>query len=143
MTLPVSRGRGGFQKPIQLSLFIRDELADGRETWAQQLYGDYTDAVEKIPLKVRQVRGKPGRPRIGAKRQVISYEGFRNYLYVMRRLGLIEYVTTPTGEILTEQALNKGGQPAPYLAERRYFRANPSELDNPAWSNIWEAYRSI
>ena len=139
--MAVTRQRGGFKKPVQLSLYIRDQLADGRETWAQQLYGDYVTAAQSTRLKVRQ--RLIGRPRIGAKRQIISYEGFRSYLYVMRRLGLVEYVTTPTGEIQTEPAEGKGGQPAPYLAERRYFRANPGELGNPAWANIWEAYRSI
>ena len=134
MTLPRARKRGGFVKPIQLSIFIRDQLTGGVETWGYDLYKMYKEAAQAIPTARK------------TKRKVISYNGFQHYLYVLRRLGLIEYVLTPEGEILSDTAHEKGGPDAalaPQLAPTRFFRAIPDRLNDPAWGNIWEAYREI
>lgn len=134
MVTPRSRKKGGFIKPIQLSLFIRDQLVDGTETWGYDLYKMYKETAQAIPTARK------------TKRKVISYNGFQHYLYVLRRLGLIEYVTTPDGEILSDTAHEKGGPdaaPAPQLAPTRFFRAVPGRLGDPAWGNIWKAYEGI
>lgn len=128
--MQVAPSRGGFRRPIQLSLWIRDQLAGGRETYAGELYGDYSAAVRTIPL----ARGRRG------IRKPISYHGFLCYLYAMRELGLIEYVMT-NDEVYEEEAQDKGGNPAPYLAKRRYFKANMSNIGDSAWANIWQAYK--
>lgn len=129
MERAIEPGRGGFRRPIQLSTWIRDELADGRETYAQQLYGGYSAAVRAIPF----ARGRKG------TRKPISYHGFLSYLYALRQLGLIEYVMS-NGDVYEEEAMDKGGNPAPHLAKRRYFRADISRLGDAAWENIWLAY---
>lgn len=120
---------GGFAKPIQLSLFIRDFLADGRETWAQNLYAAYKQAVQAIPSKKKAA----------GKRRVISYAGFRTYLYKARKIGLIEYVTLPDGSLKTDTAVDKAGNFAPYLAKAIFFQAVLSRINDPAWSNLQEA----
>lgn len=128
---PLSRSKGGFQRPIQLSVFMRDQLSSGLETYGLALYEDYKTAMQSIPAK-------QGR----AKRRVISYGGFRTYLYVFRRLGLIEYVTDAKGKIKEEVAMDSShAKDAPYLMPRKYFRAAPGRLDDSAWINPWFAYR--
>ena len=140
MTLPRGRQHGGFIKPIQLSLFIRDALADGRETWGYNLHQAYVTAARAIPTAR------------GGKRRVINYNGFQHYLYVLRRLGLIEYVTDEKGNLKTETPTNKRGDwatddgtqtGAPYIAEVIFFRAVLSRINDPAWANIWAAYEKI
>ncbi len=111
---------------LQLSLFIRDYLADGKESWAHAIYGAYALAVLETPLH----RGR-------GRRKVISYHGFLNYMYMLRKLGLIEYVLED-GEIKTDEALDKGGNPAP-LAKRQYIRAVMDRLGDPAWHNLHRA----
>jgi len=129
--MTTGRPKGGFRRPVKLSTWIRDKLAGGATYHAYGLYGDYVNEVGSIPLS-----------RNRGKRHVIGYRGFvSSYLYVLRQLGLIEYVTDEQGNVLEEEALDKGGNPAPYLAKRRYFRAVASRLSDPAWENIWEAYR--
>ena len=116
-------GKGGFRRPIQLSTWLRDRLSDGRMVHALEVWGDYKASALAIPL----VRG--------GKRKPISYQGFRTYLYVLRRLGLIEYLRTPEGEILTGEAADKGGNPAPQLARRRYFTIVLGKASSPAWGD--------
>ena len=124
--------RGGFRRPVQLSLWIRDHLSDGQETWAYRLYGDYSNEMRAIPLSRKR-----------GLRKVMKYESFLHYLYILRRLGLIEYVTTAGGEIYQETAEDKGGTERDYLAPRNYFRAVLSRIGDSAWNQIWDAYRGI
>lgn len=113
---------------LQLSLFIRDYLANGEESWAYEIYREYKKAAQAIPMH----RGK-------GKRKVISSDGFRDYMYMLRRLGLIEYLRTTTGEIDTDEAVDKSGAPAPHLAPKHFIRANMSRINDPAWHNPHKA----
>lgn len=133
---------GGFAQPIQLSLFIRDFLADGRETWAFNLYRAYKEAVERTPLskkKPRRRKRPDGTYAVTSGRHCIKYEGFRTYLYKARKLGLIEYVTLPDGSLRKETAVDKAGNYAPHLVEAIFFRAVPGRLGDSAWSNLQQA----
>ena len=124
---------GGFRRPVQLSTWIRDQLADGRETHAYALYGDYVTLMKELPLARKRGR-----------RSLIKPESFRNYLYILRRLGLIQYVIDPsTGKPREEMALDKGGNPAPQMAMRLYIRANMARIGDPAWEQIWDAYEAM
>jgi len=113
---------------IQLSTFIRDSLADGQESWAYEIYNAYRDAVQAVPLH----RGR-------GKRKVISYHGFLNYMWMLRRLGLIIYLRDPVGEIDTEPAVDKSGAPAPHLAPKHFIQADVSKIGDPAWQNPHKA----
>ncbi len=129
MTLPrLNKGRGGFLKPISLGLFIQEQLAMGSRS-GYTLYADYKAAAQATP-----------RAR-GGKRHVINYNGFMHYLYLARRLGLVDYETNPDGSILEEEAHDKGGNPAPQLAPSRFFRITGPGRSDSAWSNLWAALR--
>jgi len=109
---------------LQLSVFIQGYLANGQKSWAYEIYGAYRTAAEGIPLH----RGK-------GKRKVISYHGFLNYMYMLRKLGLIEYLRDAAGEIDSEEAVDKSGAPAPHLAPKHFIRADMSRIGDPAWQN--------
>ena len=119
---------GGFMKPVQWGLWIRDTLADGHQTWGYQLYSDYANHSRSFPIRGR------------GKRRVASYRTFTTYLYVLRELGLIEYIRDETGEILKEEAHGKDGNPTPDLAPRHYFRAVMNRINEQAWGDPWFAY---
>lgn len=106
---------------IQLSLFIRDFLADGEESWANEIYTAYKKAVEALPRH----RGR-------GKRKVISYHNFLNYMYMLRKLGLIDYLRTD-GEIDTEVSSK------PYLAPKHFIQADMSRIGDPTWNNPHKA----
>ena len=108
---------------IQLSTFIHDYLAGGQESWAFEIHQAYKTAMLATP-----------RHR-GGKRRVISYSSFLNYMYILRKLGLIEYLRDPEGEIDTEPAQDRLGAPAPHLAPRHFIQANMSRINDPAWYN--------
>ena len=109
---------------IQLSTFIRDFLAERPGgTWAFNIHQGYKEAVLAEP-----------RHR-GGKRRVISYHSFLNYMYILRKLGLIEYLRDEAGNISTEQAYTSVGEPAPQLNPRHFIRANMSRINDPAWQN--------
>jgi len=138
--MAIERARGGFVKPIQLSLYIRDQLAAGAEFWGNELYSMYKEAIQKAYRAIDEAR--PPKRRKG-KRKIISYAGFRIYLYVLRRLGLIEYILED-GEIKGDVPLLKDGiTDAPFLSKTHYFRAVISRINDPAWQNIWQAYKGI
>lgn len=129
MTLPrLNKGRGGFLKPISLGLFIQEQLAMGSRS-GSVLYADYKAAAQAFP-----------RAR-GGKRHIINYNGFMHYLYLARRLGLVDYETNPDGSILEEEAHDKGGNPAPQLAPSRFFRITGPGRSDSAWQNLWAALR--
>lgn len=131
MTIPTFVSRGGFRKPIQLSLFIRDYLLTQGDTWGFNLYAAYKQAAQAIP-----------RSRKKGKRHVITYPNFITYLYVLRRLGLIEYTIDPsTGKIKEDTAVDKAGNYAPYLSKTHYFHIVAGRSGDSAWSNIWLAYK--
>ncbi len=96
--------KGGFNKPIQLSEWIRRSLYDGHATWAQEPYGQYKDAVQSLPVRML----KTGRPRAGGRREVVSYEGFRTYIYLLHRIGLIEYIQVPPSQAVPQYKRRKG-----------------------------------
>lgn len=129
--LPRTRQIGGHRRPILLSSWLYNQLSGGAEFKGQKLYAEYKKAMWSFPL-VRK-RGK---------RKVVSYNGFMHYVYILRRLGLIEYMRDAAGNIIEEEAKDKGGSPAPQLARVRYFRAVPDKLGDPAWEGIREAYRT-
>lgn len=124
--------KGGFMRPLSLSLFIRDYLMQHGESWGFDVYQAYKEEAQGIPL----ARGK-------GKRKVISASGFRNYMWVMRHLGLIEYVTNPDGTTKTAPAVDKSGAPAPHLADAIYIRIILGREGDSAWTNIWKAYRGV
>lgn len=104
---------------LQLSLFIRDYLVDQGNSWAHAIYRAYTMAAEAIPKH----RGK-------GPRKTANYHSFLNYMYILRQLELIELVSEeprPTED--------RAGQPNPQLSRRRYYRAAPGRLGDPAWNN--------
>lgn len=109
---------------LQLSTFIRDYLSGGQESWAHEIHQAYKKEITALPKQ----RGK-------GKRKVISYSGLLNYMWMLRKLGLIEYQRTPEGEIDTEEATDKSGAPAPHLAPRHFIRANMGRINDPAWNN--------
>ena len=122
-------GAGGWPEGrLQLSTFIQNYLSSGEESWAYDIYRTYKKAAQDIPLR----RGKRAR-------RVISYHGFLNYMWMLRRLGLITYLRDREGEIDTEEAVDKSGAPAPHLAPKHFIRADMGKINDPAWGNPHKA----
>lgn len=127
MVYPIKPRIGGwYPGRIQLGPFIRDFLSGGQESWEHEIYQAYKKAAKAIPV----TKGKRK-----LERKVISFEGFRAYMHMLRKLGLVEYLRTPTGEIDTEEAVGRGGQSAPYLAPRHFVQAVMSRIGDSAWQN--------
>lgn len=95
------------------------------ESWSQDIYGAYVAAVSIIPRQ----RGK-------ARRTHINYQGFLTYAYMLRRLGLIEYIPgadtleVPGEAIKTDVPYNPN-----LISKRHYVRLVPDRLGDPAWNN--------
>ena len=134
MTLPHNPNVGGWSPGrLQLSLFIQDFLSGGKVTWAYEIYSAYREAVFSEPTR----RG-------GKKRKAISYAAFSNYMYMFRRLGLIEYVTDDTGAIQAEDP-KRGNVDEPWVddpaagtrggAKRQMIRMVSGKESDSAWSN--------
>jgi len=118
---------------LQLSLFIQDFLSGGKVTWAYEIYSAYRKAVFAEPTH----RG-------GKRRKAISYAAFSNYMYMFRRLGLIENAVDSAGQPITEvpkrgnvdedwvddpAAGTKGG------ARRQMVQMVSGKESDSAWSN--------
>lgn len=143
MTLPpYSPARGGFHKPALIGPWILGKLSGGRETWSQELYGEWKDEMLAIPLAVYQ-RAKQRKPRVGGKRKVMSFHSFRVYIYMLFRLNLIEYVRNPNGSIKEDDAHFKDGSVNPKLPKTQFFHAVPGNLGSGDWDNVWSSYRGI
>lgn len=138
---------GGFARPIQVSLFIRDYLADGTETWAFNLYKAYKEEVQAQRRNIDTGRMEYVYPYKrknlqNVRRKVCSYGSFRTYLYKARQLGLIEYVDPGSHDT---QPMTKGGEYAQradesfYLERLLYFRAVLDHLNDSAWQNLQAA----
>lgn len=123
--------RGGFRRPIKFGPFIRDFLSVNPETWAYEVYRAYKEALEAIPLSRKR-----------GKRRVPSYHSFSKYLWILRQLGLIEYVMTPEGEIKMESSLDHAGVETEWTGQHPLliFRAVAGELGNLNWEYPWQAY---
>lgn len=118
---------GGFSTGrIQLSLFIRDYLNGVSESWAEDIHGAYAAAVVAIPKR----RGK-------ARRKYISYLGFFSYMYMLQKLGLVEYVPGPDTAVIPGQSIKTGPSSVPHLTKykRHYVRIVADRVNDPAWSN--------
>jgi hypothetical protein len=143
---PVVPLRGGWTGDrLQLSTWIREQLQGGDIAWAQRLHRDYVEAMAATPLKTRARTG-PGRPAKGGKRKTISSEGFRMYVYILKKLGLIERVENPGISEEPEVRVKRGAVATrvhPDLSKRQFFRAVLSRLNDPAWENPQEAYRNM
>jgi len=133
---------GGYAQPFQLSLFIRDYLADGRETWAFDLYRAYRELVDSTPYSKKKQRSRKrpdGSVYLKSGRHCISYAGFRSKLYMARKAGLIEYVLNADGTVKEEPAVDTAGNYAPHLAKTRFLRIVPGREGDPGWSNLQRA----
>lgn len=129
--------RGGWPEGrLQLSLFIKDFLADREDSWAQEIYSSYKTAAEQQPKR----RGK-------GKRKTSSYHSFLVYMTILRRLGLIEYVPGPDSEAVSGLSIKTEETDAPWLEidgrppKRHYVRAVTGSLGDPAWNNPQKALR--
>lgn len=135
MTLPRQPHIGGWSPGrLQLSTFIRDSLAQVEATWGYSIYSAYRKAMKEEPTR----KGKK-------KRRAISFASFSNYMYLLRRLGLIEYVLDDDGEIVTEDP-ERGNVPGELWvddedagikggAKRQLIRIVPGKVGDPAWIN--------
>jgi len=131
--MTTGKPRGGFFHPLPPGSFIRDQLSGGSEWWGQELYTTYKQTMQAIPLARKK-----------GKRHAPNPTSFRITLYMLRRLGLIEYVMTPEGEIAGDIPFDKGGvNLKPELAKTRKFHAVMSRINDPAWGNIKAAYIAL
>jgi len=120
--------------------WIRDKLSGGRETWSQELYGEFKAEMIAIPLAAPKTKK---RQRAGGKRRVMCWDSFRVYIYMLFRLRLIEYVFNPDGSIKDDDAHFTDGSINPRLPRIQYFRAVQNNLGNADWDNVWLSYRGI
>ncbi len=126
-----------FNNDISLSSFVRLAMMDGSPHHAEELHAAYVAAVAALPPPVR-----------GGKRRACSYACFRNLMYILRRLGLVEYVVTGEGEVLTAPAHQRGtnfisasSMPEnPNLAPARLLRMVPGAETNVSWRDPWSFY---
>ena len=83
--------RGGFQRPYMIGTWVRDAMVGGRVSYALELYGDFKNYLERLPLSGERRQEAIRAGRIRSRRRVPSYSEFRIYLYLLRRKGLLQY----------------------------------------------------
>ena len=118
--------RGGFRRPFRSSVQIRDILSQKGTSYAQEIVRELRDSLKAEGPLAR-----------GGRRHLPSYAMVRVYLYLARRLGLVEYVGQE------EEAHLKDGSPAPQLVPRKLIRLVAGRESDPAWSNLWQASRGL
>ena len=91
---------GGFKRPVGTGEFIRDFLLRHGEAYPNQVYSAFRKEYKK-------------------ERYVTSYASFRKYFYILKELGLIEF--------LREEPSSKGG------FSRRIYRITPGKEDSEKW----------
>lgn len=89
---------------VSTGLFIRDHLLDVGE--------DYSQAIYRKLKKEKTKRGV----------KVGSYSSFRQYMWWLAQLKLIEFARSESSQ-------------NPILQDRRYYRIVPGAEDSPAWQN--------
>jgi len=137
MALPIQPSIGGWSSGrTQLSLFIHDFMSDNPVTWAHAIYSAY-----RLTMKADKTR------RGNRTRRAISYASFSNYMYMFRKLGLIEYVLGANGKPMeqTPEKIGEGKVREPWVddpqaktkggAPRFMIRMAPGTESDPAWSN--------
>lgn len=89
-------------KKITTGIFIRDFLIEHKEGYPMEIW-----------RALKEVRGSI---------KVCSYSSFRNYIWVLKQLGLIE-------KVRTEPASN------PAFHDRVYYRITPGEEKSEKWAH--------
>jgi len=124
-------GKGGFLRPIRLGPWMQENLSDGHITWAFQIYREYREALGAA----YEARGQKRTKRRGA-----SYHTIRNYLFMLRKLGWIEYVgSDPMGEERSGGRF-KAIELVDIPAGRLLFRIT-SAGSGADWSDITASYK--
>lgn len=117
--MPITSKYRGWSNPLVLptGLFIREYLLKHREAYPQEIWRELKKAREEI-------FGVKGR-----KLYVGSYDSFRrNYIYVLKQLGLIE-------EVREEKPRN------PKWYRRKIVRITPGREDDLAWINPQKEFK--
>jgi hypothetical protein len=68
------------------------------------------------------------------KKRCCSYNSFMHYIYVLRKLGLIE----ETGTVIPAEG-KSGSEPTEWHDSHPTIHIQALDLSNPAWDNIWLA----
>ena len=170
MTIPRTPRRGG-ARPIQLSLKIREYLQEGpatgyelhrryKEEMQQYPYPSELTAVKSFTCKAcgeRQVFPRKrlvtecpncgvarGGRKISKKRHVISYTGFMHYLWVLRRLELVDYLRDESGEpveyLAHAHVEHDQRDSAPTTEDIQPARPFVFVRDSEAWNNPQKYY---
>ena len=103
---------GGFHKPISTSEWIRDHLLSVESDYPFHLYS----AFKKTILELNPDYHTP------------TYESFRKYVYILEKLGLIEFDHEEDAQFA-------------WVEKRRYYRIVLAKSDDPAWYNPQKAYK--
>lgn len=104
---PEEPGAAGRSIPRK-GVWIRGHLQEVGRDYPYRMWKLWREFLEEAGLKIKA--GK--------------YAGFRNYVYVLRRLGLIH---------------RAGGEPS--FWGKRYYALNPDRIDSPLWRNPFAAIR--
>lgn len=110
---------------------IRSTLARAKRTYPHQRVKVTNDEIEANMDNYKSTHPIKG------KKHCCTYNSFLHYIYVLKRLGLIE----ETGE--HEPAAGKGGSNTGDWHDTHQttiLRIVGSGSNDPAWQNIWQAY---
>jgi hypothetical protein len=119
-------------KPKQRVKIDHDELSDLVDKWLPTYIAGGEGTVDGETLFFA--------PHSLKSRHCINYNGFMHYIYILRRLGLVEY----TGQEVVAEG--KGGSSTTEWHETHpavILKAVAGGLGDPAWQNPWEAYHSL
>ena len=108
-THPERPGPGGRSIPRK-GVWIRGHLEDVGRDYPYSMWKLWRSFLQRAGLKI-----KAG-----------TYQAFRNYIYVLRRLGLIR---------------RAGGSPSTFT--KKYYALNPEKINSPLWRNPFKHYDSL
>jgi hypothetical protein len=128
MVLPKYTPRGGFKRPIRIGEFIRDFLTNG-PAYGEEIYRAYKLHVQNISYTDPRKHG--------LKRRCIAYSGFRIYLNLARRCGLIEYVNADGSPVVGSPVSEPSDNPN--LAGRLYVALQPGAAGSSDWFDLFTA----
>ena len=108
-THPRRRGGGG-RSVSRKGLWIKNHLLEVGQDYVYSMHIRWKGFIEEAGLNI-----KAG-----------TYQSFRTYIYVLKRLGLIQRVGASTGRF-----------------SKSYYSLDLEQVDSPKWGNPFKAYSTM
>lgn len=102
-------------QPYRTGIMIRNFVLEKGEAYPRQIHRNLKEQIPKLGYETP------------------SYESTRKFIWVLQRLGLIEF------RRIEAAPLRRGSRPGPRPLPRRYYSIAPDLVGSPMWDNPYHA----